>query len=112
MNNKTQLFISVASGIIVFDVVASFASRLLHFDYGSLMWVTFCLYMICGYLGFQYRQLLGGFLAGVMPAVRDENQDWRVTPLRIQLQDGRFPPRFIPICGICRRGRQFSWFQL
>src|SRR5438270_10786727 len=65
MKNKTQLFISVASMIVVFDVAGSFASRLLHFDYGSLMWVTFCLYMACGYLGFQYRQLLGGFLAGL-----------------------------------------------
>jgi hypothetical protein len=71
MKNKTQLSISVASAIVVFDVVGSFASRLLHFDYGSLMWVTFCLYMACGYLGFQYRQLLGGLLAGLMAGLAD-----------------------------------------
>src|ERR1700737_3370936 len=79
MKNKTQLFISVASAIIVFDVVASFASRLLHFDYGSLMWVTFCLYGLCGYFGFRYRQLLGGFLAGLMADLADSTVGWALS---------------------------------
>jgi hypothetical protein len=79
MKNKTQLFISVASAIVVFDVVASFASRLLHFDYGSLVWVTFCLYMVCGYMGFQYRQLLGGFLAGLMAGLADSTAGWALS---------------------------------
>jgi hypothetical protein len=79
MKNKTQLFVSVASTIIVFDVVASFASRLLHFDYDRLMWVTFCLYMVCGYLGFQYRQLLGGFLAGLMAGLADSTAGWALS---------------------------------
>jgi len=79
MRNKTELFISVASVIVVFDVVASFASRLLHFDYGSLMWVTFCLYMVCGYMGFQYRQLLGGFLAGLMAGLADSTAGWALS---------------------------------
>ena len=79
MKNKTQLFISVASAILVFDVVGSFASRLLRFDYGSLMWVTFCLYIVCGYLGFQYRQMLGGFLAGLMAGVADSTAGWALS---------------------------------
>ena len=79
MRNKRQLFVSVASTIIVFDVVGSFASRLLHFDYGSLMWVTFCLYIACGYLGFQYRQLLGGFLAGIMAGLADSTAGWALS---------------------------------
>jgi hypothetical protein len=79
MKNKTQLFISVASAIIVFDVVGSFASRLLHFDYGSLMAVTFGLYMLCGYLGFQYRQFLGGFLAGLVAGVADSTAGWALS---------------------------------
>jgi hypothetical protein len=79
MRNKRQLFVSVASTIIVFDVVGSFASRLLHFDYGSLMWVTFCLYMACGYLGFQYSQLLGGFLAGLMAGLADSTAGWALS---------------------------------
>jgi hypothetical protein len=79
MKNKTQLFISVASVIVVFDVVGSFASRLLHFDYGSLTWVTFCLYMALGYLGFQYRQLLGGFLAGLMAGLADSTAGWALS---------------------------------
>src|SRR5438270_6426311 len=79
MKNKTQLFISVASMIVVFDVAGSFASRLLHFDYGSLMWVTFCLYMACGYLGFQYRQLLGGFLAGLIVGLADSTAGWALS---------------------------------
>jgi hypothetical protein len=49
MKSRWQLFLIVASIIVGFDVLGSFASRLLHFDYGSLMWVTFCLYGLCGY---------------------------------------------------------------
>lgn len=79
MKNKTELFISVASAVIVFDVAGSFGSRLLHFDYGSLMWVTFCLYMICGYLGFQYRQMLGGFLAGLVGGLADSTAGWALS---------------------------------
>ena len=79
MKNKTQLFISVSSAIVVFDVAGSFASRLLHFDYAGLMGVTFCLYMVCGYLGFQYRQLLGGFLAGLMAGVADSTAGWALS---------------------------------
>jgi hypothetical protein len=79
MRNKRQLFVSVASMIIVFDVVGSFASRLLHFDYGSLMSVTVCLYMVCGYLGFQYRQILGGFLSGLIAGLADSTAGWALS---------------------------------
>jgi hypothetical protein len=79
MKNKTQLFVSVSGAIVVFDVAGSFASRLLHFDYGSLMWLTFCLYMACGYLGFQYRQILNGFLAGLVAGVADSTAGWALS---------------------------------
>jgi hypothetical protein len=79
MRNKRQLFISVASGIVVFDVAGSFASRLLHFDYGSLMSVTFGLYMVCGYLGFQYREILDGFLAGLIAGLADSTAGWALS---------------------------------
>lgn len=79
MKNKTQLFISVASAIVVFDVAGSFASRLLHFDYASLMSVTVFLYMACGYLGFQYRQILGGFLTGLVAGLADSTAGWALS---------------------------------
>jgi hypothetical protein len=79
MKNKTQLFISIASTIVVFDVAGSFASRLLHFDYGSLMSVTVCVYMVCGYLGFQYREILGGFLAGLIAGLADSTAGWALS---------------------------------
>jgi hypothetical protein len=79
MKSQTQLFISVSSAIVVFDVAGSFASRLLHFDYASLMWVTFCLYMACGYLGFQYRQILGGFLSGLIAGLADSTAGWALS---------------------------------
>lgn len=81
MKNKLQLYLSVVSLIVGFDVVASFVSRWLHYDYGALTWVSFCLYMLCGFWGFQYRQFLGGFLAGVMAGLADSTVGWALSAL-------------------------------
>jgi hypothetical protein len=79
MKNKKWVFLFSASMIVVFDVLASFASRLLHFNYASLMWVTFCLYGLCGYPGFQYGQLLGGFQAGMVAGLADSTLGWALS---------------------------------
>lgn len=79
MKSRWQLFLLVASIIVGFDVLGSFASRLLHFDYGSLMWVTFCLYGLCGYLGFRCGLLLDGFLAGLMAGLADSTVGWALS---------------------------------
>ena len=65
--------------IVMFDVAASFASRLLRFDYASLYAGDIMLYMVGGYLGFQYRQLLGGFLAGLIAGLADSTVGWALS---------------------------------
>jgi hypothetical protein len=35
--------------------------------------------MVCGYMGFQYRQLLGGFLAGLMAGLADSTAGWALS---------------------------------
>ena len=76
MNDKARLFFLIASIIVGFDAAGAFASRLLHFDYGDLIPVTFCLYGFCGYLGFRDERLLGGFLAGLMAGMSDSTLGW------------------------------------
>jgi hypothetical protein len=79
VKNKAQLYLSVVCLIVLFDVAASFASRWLRFDYTSLAWVSLCLYAVCGYLGFAYRRLLGGALAGLMAGVADSTIGWALS---------------------------------
>jgi len=79
MKSKPQLFAIAACMIVLFDLAASFASRLLQFDYGRLSWITFCLYGFCGYLAFRYHGILGGFQAGLMAGLTDSTVGWTLS---------------------------------
>jgi hypothetical protein len=81
MKSKEQLFLFVACLIVTFDVLASFASRLLHFNYDSLIWVSCCLFALCGYVGFRYGRLLGGFLVGLIAGLADSTLGWVLSTL-------------------------------
>lgn len=65
--------------IVFFDVATALASKWLHFDYTRLIWASFCLYAVCGYLGFAYRHLLGGALAGLMAGLTDSTIGWALS---------------------------------
>jgi hypothetical protein len=79
MSTKTQFYLAVAGVIILFDVVASFASRALRFDYTSLAWVSLCLYFASGYLGCKFHGLLGGALAGLVVGLADSTVGWALS---------------------------------
>jgi len=81
MKSKERLFLFVACVIVTFDVLASFASRLAHFNYDNLIWVSLCLYVVCGYLGFRYGRLLGGFLVGLIAGLADSTLGWALSTL-------------------------------
>ena len=59
--SKTQFYLAVAGVIILFDVVASLASKALGYDYTSLVWVSRCLYIASGYFGYRFRGFWGVF---------------------------------------------------
>jgi hypothetical protein len=79
VKSKLQLFIFSAYVIIIFDAVGSLSSRWMHFDYGQLMSVSFCLYMGCGYLGFQFQSFRGALQAGLMAGLVDSTIGWMIS---------------------------------
>ena len=79
MRTKKRLFLTVACLIVLFDLAGSVASRLLHFDYSQLAAASFCLYGVCGYLGFKYQRIVGGFLAGLMAGLCDSTLGWALS---------------------------------
>jgi hypothetical protein len=79
MNNRTQFYLAVASAIILFDVIASLTSRALEFDYTSLAWVSWCLYIASGYFGYKFHGLLGGVAAGSVAGAADSTAGWMLS---------------------------------
>ena len=77
--NKIQFYLAVAGVIILFDVVASLVSKTLSFDYTSLVWVSWCLYIASGYLGYKFHGLLGGVLAGLVAGFADATTGWMLS---------------------------------
>jgi len=80
MKSKAQLFILVASLILVFDLLGCIASRLLHFSYTYLQMGSSALYTLSGYLGFRYRrELVGGLQAGLIAGLTDSTAGWALS---------------------------------
>src|SRR5215470_7883456 len=71
MKRETRFYLVVVCGIVLFDVVASFASRALKFDYTHLAWASWFLYALAGYFGFGYSRLAGALLAGLVAGIAD-----------------------------------------
>ena len=77
--NKTQFYLTVAVGIVLFDVVASLASKTLSFDYTGLVWVSRCLYITSGYFGYKVYGFWGGVLAGLVAGLADSTAGWMLS---------------------------------
>ena len=76
---KIQFYLVVAGVIILFDVVASIASRTLKFDYTSLVWGSWCLYIAAGYFGCKFYGFLGGAIAGLAAGLADSTAGWMLS---------------------------------
>jgi hypothetical protein len=79
MKNETQYYLAVAGVIIIFDVAAAFASRTLKFDYTSLVWVSWGLYLVSGYFGCKFYGLWVGALAGTVAGLADSTGGWMLS---------------------------------
>lgn len=77
--DKTRFYLAVAGVIVLFDVVASLASKALGFDYTGLVWVSRCLYIASGYFGYKFHGLLWGILAGFVAGVADSTVGWMLS---------------------------------
>ena len=69
----------VASVIVLFDLIASVASRTLEFDYTKLGWLSLGLYFAAGYFGCKYFNFLSGVLAGLVAGLSDSTIGWAVS---------------------------------
>ena len=76
---KAKLFLTVAGAVILFDALASLASRSLSFNYANLVWVSLCLYLASGYFGCKYHDFLSGILAGSIAGLSDSTIGWALS---------------------------------
>jgi hypothetical protein len=76
MKRRIQCYLIVGSVIVVFDAVASTASRTLQVDYTKLGWVSYILYIAAGYFGCKYFDLLSGIAAGFVAGLSDSTIGW------------------------------------
>ncbi|MGE5323280.1 MAG: hypothetical protein ACM3SW_10475 [Actinomycetota bacterium] len=79
MKSKVRLYLTVACLIVLFDLAGSLASRVLHFDYGSLTVGSLFLYGVSGYMAFRYHRIVGGLLAGLMAGFCDSTVGWALS---------------------------------
>lgn len=76
IKSKSQFYFYVACLIVLFDVTASLASRFLKFDYTSLSWASWCLYVLAGFLGCRYHGFAAGVATGLVAGVTDATLGW------------------------------------
>jgi len=76
MKKYLQFYSIVIIGVVLFDVVGSFASRIFLFDYTRLFWVSWCIYFIAGYVGCKRLGFIAGVAAGMFAGFADATLGW------------------------------------
>jgi hypothetical protein len=76
MKQRIKFYITVAGLIVMFDAVASAASRTLLVDYTKLAWVSYIFYVAVGYVGCKSFDLLSGIAAGFVAGLFDSTLGW------------------------------------
>jgi len=85
--------------IVFIDVGGSVASRVLHFDYTSLVWVSWSVYAFIGYRGFSFGRLIGGAVAGLVAGVADGTIGWLLsTAIKPQISSGQHELTALSVC--------------
>ncbi|MDQ3131761.1 MAG: hypothetical protein M3Q99_13505 [Acidobacteriota bacterium] len=79
MKNKFQYYLLVGITIVIFDVIASFASKILEFDYTALAWVSLCLYALAGFVGCKSFDFSSGVIAGLIAGFSDSTLGWAIS---------------------------------
>lgn len=78
MTFKSKILVTIVV-IVGFDAVASWASRVLQFDYTNLVWVSLVIYLAAGYWGAHRRGFLFGLLLGSLAGLADSTIGWWVS---------------------------------
>ena len=79
MKKHFQFYLAVILTVVVFDGIASLASRKLGFDYTKLFWASWCLYFIAGFVGCKRLGFIGGSTAGLVAGCGDATLGWFVS---------------------------------
>ena len=79
MRNKFLYFRVVASTIVIFDVIVSFASKILEFDYTTFAWVSLFLYAAAGFFGCKFFNFPTGVIAGLVAGFVDSTLGWAIS---------------------------------
>jgi hypothetical protein len=79
MKNTTRFYLIIACVIVLFDVTASFASKLFGFDYTALKWVSWAIYLGSGYWGCKNYSLRTGMIAGLVAGLSDSTLGWALS---------------------------------
>jgi hypothetical protein len=79
MKERIQYYFTVACVIVLFDVIASFASRALAFNYTKLAWASWSLYALAGYVGCRRFGFLSGIVAGLIAGLSDSTVGWSLS---------------------------------
>jgi thiamine transporter ThiT len=72
---KKKILFTIAF-VVGFDVIASLASRVLQFEYISLVLVSLLIYLVAGYWGAHRQGFLFGILLGVLAGLTDATLGW------------------------------------
>lgn len=67
--------------IVIFDVIASFASKIMEFEYTSLAWVSLFLYTFAGFFGCKYFNFSTGVIAGLIAGFTDSTLGWALSSI-------------------------------
>jgi hypothetical protein len=81
MKRYLQFYLTVILAVVLFDVVAAFASRIFLFDYTRLFWVSSCIYLIAGFVGCNRLGFVGGIGAGLVAGFGDATLGWFLSNL-------------------------------
>lgn len=81
MKNKFHYFLMVVITIVIFDVIASFASKIMEFEYTSLAWVSLFLYTFAGFFGCKYFNFSTGVIAGLIAGFTDSTLGWALSSI-------------------------------
>ena len=77
---KNKILITIAV-VVGFDVIASLASRLLQFEYMSLILVSLAIYLAAGYWGAHKQGFFFGLLLAALAGLTDSTIGWWVSTL-------------------------------
>jgi hypothetical protein len=81
IKNKSQFFLAVAATIILFDVFGALASKSLNFAYPNLVWGSWSIYLISGFIGRKLYGFPSGILVGLIAGFVESTIGWALSTI-------------------------------